>query len=465
MTGTVVATPNRRPTALANPETLPVPANAGSDKPSLPVPPTDIRGQILAGLAIVAVGMGGMGGWAALAEIHGAVIAQGQLVPETGRKSVKHSEGGIVGEVLVRDGDTVRAGQVLLRLDSVTASARLEALTSDWLTKTAMEARLAAELAEADRIEWPAQLTGPQLPPSVAKLVADQEGLFAARVAQRTAEQGLLRERVGALEAEAGHLEQQRGLVDAELGFLRQELAVTRQLADRGNAPRIKVIDQQKDEVRLLARSQELGARSAQIRQMIAEARTEVGRKAEERRERILNDLNTVRADLARLVEERRDAENRLRTRDVIAPDDGVIVGLGSRVAGSVIGPGETIADVVPASQPLIAEVKVEPRDIRDVAAGLPVHVSLSAFDTRTVGAVPGTVVQVSADLLTEPHTQRSSYQVRIQLDLEQAKLPPDIRLVPGMPVDAQILMSSRTPLDYLLSPILTAYRNAFVQY
>jgi HlyD family secretion protein len=446
-----------------------LPASPSSRSPAAgadprPAPRTSARGVVAGGLALALVGFGGLGAWAGLAPLHGAVLAQGRLVPESGRKTVKHPEGGLVGEVLAKDGDAVVAGQVLLRLDPVAASSRFEALTGEIRALRAQEARLAAELAQADAVAWPDELAAVAADPGVARMLADHQGILSARRAQREAARALLAERVAALGAEAGNVEEQRVFLGRELALLREEIATTGALAARGHAPRNRLLEQRKDEARLEARDRELAARLAQVRQQALEAEVELGRREDERREAALAELDETRRTLSRLLEERREAENRLRNRDVTAPETGVLVGLGSRAPGTYVGPGEAIADVVPAGRPLLAEIEVEPRDIRDVAPGLPVHVSLTAFDTRVVGTIRGTVVHVSADLVTDPATRRAAYLVRASLDLEGAELPAGVRLVPGMPAEAQILMSARTPLDYLLGPIEGAYRKAFVQ-
>jgi HlyD family secretion protein len=432
--------------------------------PSAPkiLPPVRAMRSVVAGVVTVALAVGGIGGWAAFAPIHGAANAAGVLVPASGRKTIRHPEGGLVADVRVKDGDVVSAGQVLLRLDDVAATARVDSLSVDIAAKKATEARLVAE-RDGVSPDWPADLLVGSTVPDVARILADQANLFATRTAQLAADAALLGERALALETEAEHLADQQAHGARELAVLRQEIDVTRQLMERGNAPRLRLFEQQKEEARLLARDAELSARRTQLRQQAVEARAELRRRQDDRRERVLGDLQTIRADLARLGEERRDALNRLRTRDVVAPETGTVVGLGARVAGSALGANEAVADIVPSNDLLLAEVRVEPRDIRDVRAGLSARLSIGALNTRVVGSLAGTVVHVSADRVEDPATRHMAYLVRVRPD-EPVALPPGVTLVPGMPVDAQILMSARTPLDYLIAPITQAYSRAFSQ-
>lgn len=434
--------------------------HSGSD---VRLPPVRIGRSLALGLVTVAVALGGIGGWAALAPIHGAANAPGVLVPASGRKTIRHPEGGLVTEVRVRDGDRVSTGQVLLRLDDVAAAARLDALTADIAVRLATEARLVAERDGTTTPVWPIELLARRGSPDVERILADQSDLFAARAAQASAEERLFAERAASLEAEAEHLALQQAHGVRELAVVRQEIEATRQLLERGNAPRSRLFEQQKEEARLLARDAELAARRTQLRQQAVETRAELRRRKDERREKVLADLQALRADLARQVEDRRDALNRLRTREIVAPEAGTVVGLGARVAGSALGAGEAVADIVPAGDALLAEVRVEPRDIRDVHVGLSARLAVGALNTRVVGTLPGTVVHVSADRVEDPQTRHMAYLVRIRPD-EPVALPPGVALVPGMPVDAQILLSARTPLDYLLAPIVQAYHRAFSQ-
>ncbi len=443
--------------------TLDLPRDDRTGRPSGVLPPVRVRRDVTAGLLTVAIAVGGIGGWATFAPIHGAANAPGVLVPASGRKTVRHPEGGLVTEVRVRDGDRVSTGQVLLRLDDVAATARLDALDADIAAKLATEARLVAERDGAHAPIWPIGLLSDAGKADVRRIVADQDDLFAARSAQQVADDRLFAERASSLEREAEHLADQQAHGTRELSVLRQEIEVTRQLLERGNAPRTRLFEQMKEEARLLARDAELAVRRTQLRRQAIETRAELRRRKDERRERILADLQALRADLARQVEDRRDALNRLRTREIVAPEAGTVVGLGARVAGSALGSGEAVADIVPAGDALLAEVRVEPRDIRDVHVGLSARLSVGALNTRVVGTLPGTVVHVSADRVEDPATRHMAYLVRVRPD-DPVALPPGTALLPGMPVEAQILLSARTPLDYLMAPIVQAYHRAFSQ-
>ncbi|HSK39090.1 MAG TPA: HlyD family type I secretion periplasmic adaptor subunit [Arenibaculum sp.] len=432
--------------------------------PERALPKTSVRSLLLAGSVILSLGVGGMTAWAALAPLHSAVVAPGVLVPETGRKTVKHAEGGSIGELLVRDGDTVRAGQVLVRLDPTEAQAKLEMVTADWLTQLALEARLEAELLGHDAITWPDAVGANAADPKVAKLMANQQELFEVRRMQVAQELALLRERVTSLAAEAASLSEQRGFIDAELDILRTEMGNTRRLLQGGNAPRARLLEQQKEEARLQGRDRELAARIAQGRQQSAEAEAEIARRRDERQEKVLVELNAARAEAARGVELRRDAAYRFVNRDIRAPEGGIVIGLKHLAVGGVITPNEPIFDVIPADKPLLVEARVRPEDIEAVTPGMETRLTLSAYDSRIIGTMEGTLEQVSADRLTDPATHQPYFKALIRLNHATPHLVKTLRIMPGMPVEAHILVSPRTPLDYIAAPIMQSYDKAFIQ-
>ncbi|WP_207478522.1 HlyD family type I secretion periplasmic adaptor subunit [Arenibaculum pallidiluteum] len=436
-----------------------------SGSPDVPtMPKLSLKGLLLGGGMVLVAGFGSMGAWAALAPLHSAVIAPGVLVPETGRKTVRHAEGGTISQLLVKEGDRIRAGDVLVRLDATEAAARLDILTAEWLTQLALSARLEAEVVDRDDIAWPDELSGYREDPKVARLITNQGELFHVRRVQLRQEIEILQERVLHLESEAVNLTEQRRFTGAELGLLREELGGTRRLLENGNATRNKMLELQKEEARLQSRDRELAARISQSRQQAAEARSEIAQRRDERREKSLTELTTARAEISKLVEQRRDAANRLATREIKAPEDGLVVGLRHLSAGVVIAPNEAIFDVVPGEQALIVEARVRPQDIEAVHPGMDTKLTLSAYDTRIIGTLPGRVEHVSADRLIDQATQQPYYNVRVSLVGATPHEVGSLRIIPGMPVEAQILVSPRTPLDYLISPIVTSYNRAFVQ-
>ncbi|CAO3430132.1 HlyD family type I secretion periplasmic adaptor subunit [Azospirillum doebereinerae] len=429
------------------------------------VPETSIGGLMAGGFLVLAVGLGGMTGWAAIAPLHSAISASGALAPETGRKVVKHTEGGPIGEILVREGDKVKAGQVLMRLDSTEAATRLEMLSASWLDTMTLEARLSAELFEKSAIEWPKDLTDRRDSiPAVETSMRNQDKLFQVRRSQLETEAKLSQERVATLGEEARSLEQQRVFLARETKLSEEDMRITQGLLDRGNSTRTKMVEQQKENAQLHARDHELEARISQTRQAAVDAQGDLVRRRSDFREKVLIDLEKARGDNQKYAEQIRDARNRLDNRAIKAPGEGTVVMYGHPAVGGTIAANEPVLDVVPDESALLAEVKVQPKDIKSLAVDLPVKVQLTAYDSRVVGSLDGTVSYVSADRVTDPMTRQEHYLVRVRLKDSDSHQVHNLKIKAGMPVEARIVLAPRTPMDYLIQPLKQSYVKAFIQ-
>lgn len=428
------------------------------------LPETSVRNLLVGGTAILAVGFGGMTAWAAFAPLHSAVSAAGVLVPETGRKNVKHSEGGVISEMMVREGDTVKAGQVLMRFDTTEAATRLEMLTATWLETIAMLARLDGELFEKPAIEWPQELTARGDSAAVVKLMGNQQKLFDVRRQQLSAEEGVLRERIATLEEDSKNLAEQRRHLAEELKLSNEDVKINQGLLDRGNTTRTRLVEAQKENARIRGRDAELESRIAQNKQQALEAKADIVKRRNDFREKVLVDLEKARGETAKLAEQMRDAANRLANRDVKAPDAGIVVMHGHPTTGVALAANEPILDVVPDDQTLLAEVHVQPKDIKSVMPDLPVKVQLTAYDSRVLGTLDGTVEYVSADRLTDQQTRQDYFLSRIRLKDGGAHTVHNLAIRAGMPVEARILLAGRTPLDYIVQPLSQSYLKAFIQ-
>ncbi len=429
------------------------------------VPDTRVSGLMVGGFMVLAVGFGGMTAWATLAPLHSAVMASGALAPETGRKTVKHTETAQIDEVLVKEGDKVQAGQVLMRLDSTEAATHLEVLTTNWIETMALEARLTAELFEKPSIEWPDDLAHRRgASRTVDKLMANQEKLFNVRRSQLDSEARLTKERIATLAEEVSSLEGQRQFLAREIALSDENVKINEGLLTKGNATRTKLVEQQKELARLKGRDHELEARIAQSKQAAVDAEGDLTRRRNDFREKVLTDLEKARGDIVKLSEQIRDAANRLDSRSIKAPDTGTVVMHGHWTAGGTIFANEPIIDIVPDEQALLAEVKVPPKDIKSLTVDLPVKVQLTAYDSRVVGNLDGTVTYVSADRVLDTVTRQEAYIVRIRLKDSDTHAVQDLSIKPGMPVEARIVLQERTPLDYLVQPLSSTYVKSFIQ-
>lgn len=428
--------------------------------PAMPERPRT-RGTILFGMAAIAAFLGVSVAWSVLAPLSEAAIAPGMIKVEGTRRTVQHLEGGIVREILVRDGDHVRAGQVLMRLDDIRAGADLETLRSQRWSLLAQDARLSAELEDRPAIAFPAGL-GEAAEPRAADAVAGQRAVFEARRAALTSQVAVQEARIGQQEAiiagATGQLRAQR----QQLELIRREEEITRGLVQQGLQRLPTLLALQRAAAGLEGQAADLEGQVERATQAIAEARSTIASILGQRRQEVAAEQREIRTRLAEVEERLRAAEDVAVRRDIQAPEDGTILNLRLFNIGAVLRPGDPVMDLVPARDRLIAEVKVQPFDIDVVHVGLQAEVRLPAFKQRLVPYLHGHVTFVAQDVTIDERTRQSYYRVHILIDPEQLERTEGVRLVPGMPVEAMIQIGERSFLRYITQPIRDSFTRAF---
>jgi HlyD family secretion protein len=424
-----------------------------------PNPRATIRKLNLAGLAIVVLLVGGVGGWATTTELAGAVIAPGTIVVESSVKKVQHPTGGVVGEILVKEGGEVEAGQVVLRLDDTVTRSTLGVVRSQLDELTAREARLLAERDEASAIVFPAQLKAARGDASAATAVAGEEKLFESRRTARTGQRAQLRERIAQMNEEITGLSAQLEAKGSELELIAKELVGVAELYRKNLVSISRFTQLQRDETRLRGELGQLIAESARARGKISETELQIIQLDQDFRTEVLKELRETQGKIAELKERVTAAEDQLKRVDLRAPQAGAVHQLAVHTVGGVIGNGEIIMQIVPRADELVVEAKVAPSDVDQVAAGAKAIVRIMAGNQRTTPEINGVVTRVSADLAREPqqnpaYPPQAYYMVRITLPPEELARLRDIRLVPGMPAEVFIQTYERTPLQYLLKPL-----------
>jgi HlyD family secretion protein len=424
-----------------------------------PNPRATIRKLNLAGLAIVVLLVGGVGGWATTTELAGAVIAPGTIVVESSVKKVQHPTGGVVGEILVKEGGEVEAGQVVLRLDDTVTRSTLGVVRSQLDELTAREARLLAERDEASAIVFPAQLKAARGDASAATAVAGEEKLFESRRTARTGQRAQLRERIAQMNEEITGLSAQLEAKGSELELIAKELVGVAELYRKNLVSISRFTQLQRDETRLRGERGQLIAESARARGKISETELQIIQLDQDFRTEVLKELRETQGKIAELKERVTAAEDQLKRVDLRAPQAGAVHQLAVHTVGGVIGNGEIIMQIVPRADELVVEAKVAPSDVDQVAAGAKAIVRIMAGNQRTTPEINGVVTRVSADLAREPqqnpaYPPQAYYMVRITLPPEELARLRDIRLVPGMPAEVFIQTYERTPLQYLLKPL-----------
>lgn len=430
--------------------------------PGLIYPEPSLRRYVILGLAVVFIGFGGFLLWGLLASLDRAAIADGTVVVDSNKKSVQHLEGGIVKELLVRDGDQVKTGDVLLRLDATQVQAQISQLHMEHYSRLSRIARLTSEQEGAGDIAFPAELLAAAGDPAVKALIASQKSLLEARMSAYREGVGMREKKISETENEIAGLRSQISATQEMRAINEKQLVSIRELYKKGltEIPRLRGLES--DAAELGGRIGELKANIARSAETIAGMRIEIENLRSTR-------ATEVNAELQQVLMEGTDYEGRLAglkdilTRlDLKAPQGGRIVNLQVFGPGAVIEPGKPVLDIVPQDDQLVIEAKVKTEDIDSVHAGLPAEVRLLAYKQRRVPAIDGEVITVSADRLVEERSGVAYYIARVKLDL--SSLPPgmNVKPYPGMPAEVLIATGPRRAIDYFTSPLTDTWNRAF---
>jgi HlyD family secretion protein len=421
-----------------------------------------IGAPLAAGAFLLIAFFAGFGGWAALAPLSSATVAEGVIRVETHRKTVQHLEGGIVREILVNEGDKVTAGQVLMRLDKTQSGTTVSVLQDQQDALLALQARLEAERDGLDAIQFPPELSARQSDPKVATVVGGQQKIFDTRRQSLRAQLGILSQRVEQLGSEiAGHKAQ---LVSAneQIQLTQEEIATVTDLLNRGleRKPRLLALQRQQSYLEG-SRGEQLGA-IAKAQQEIGEAKLQSADLLDKRSSEIALELRDTQS---RLLEIRQklgaavDVDNRM---EVVAPVSGQVVDLKVHTLGGVVRPGDALLDIVPQSDELVVEARVRPVDIDAVHAGQSAQVALTAYKQRTTPRLDGRLATVSADALIDESRHISYYSAEIHIDSSELAKLNGVQLYPGMPAEVMIVTGERTLLQYFIQPVIDSFHRAF---
>jgi membrane fusion protein, type I secretion system len=425
-------------------------------------PRRSIRRHLIAGVAAVILLTGGLGGWATTTEISGAVIAQGVVVVESDVKKVQHPTGGIVSELLVHQGSQVKAGDLLIRLDDTQTRANLAIITHNLDENAARQARDEAEREGETEITFRPDLLARMNDPQVAHAVEGERKLFEIRRSAREGQRAQLRERIAQAREEIQGAQTQYDARVRQLEWIKKELQGLHQLWDKGLVPFSRVAAQEREASRLEGERGQLLAAMAQARGKIAETELQILQVDQDMRSEVGKDLAEIRAKTAELIEKKVAAEDQLKHIDIRAPQSGLVHQLTVHTVGGVIDKGEQIMLIVPETDALMVEAKIQPEDIAEVEYGQLAWLRFSAFNQRTTPELNGTVSRVSADVSTDPKGGPTYYTIRITVsETEYAKLG-GLKLVPGMPVETFVRTNPRTVMSYLIRPIHDQILRAF---
>lgn len=406
------------------------------------------------GLWALLIGFGGFLLWAGFAPLDEGVPAAGIVAIDTKRKAVQHLSGGIVREVLVKEGDEVKEGQLLIALDQAVARANYESVRQRYLGLRAMQGRLLAEQAGTSNISFHADLQAAANDPLIRQQMQNQEQLFVTR-------RNLLRSDLQSVEesiqGQEGLLQAYKGMLENRTNQLRlvnEELSNLRGLVREGYAPRNRQLEMERMVSDISTSIADLQGNSVRATRTIGELRQRALSRQQEYRKEVETQLADVSREVLAENEKLHSVTNDLDRTDIKAPAEGQVVGLVTQTVGGVVAPGQKLMDIVPKGAPLLLEARVAPHLIDRVHTGLPVDVRFSSFAHSPQLVVNGQVASISADLLTEPQTNISYYLARVEVTPEGRKALGKRQLQPGMPVDVIFKTGERSMLTYLLHPL-----------
>jgi len=404
----------------------------------------------------------GVGGWAATAVISGAVVASGSIVVDSNVKKVQHLTGGIVGELRVRDGDRVRAGDIVVRLDETVTRANLAIVTKGLDELTARKARLESERDGSDTIIFPAQLLAGAGDPDRAAAMDSERKLFNLRRTARNGQKAQLRERIAQLGEEIAGLTAQQNSKAKEIALIERELAGVRELWKQNLVQLTRLTALEREAARLDGERGQLIAAAAQAKGKIAETTLQILQIDQDIASDVAKELREVDGKIGEFIERKVTAEDQLKRIDIRAPQDGTVFQLAVHTIGGVITAGDPIMLIVPDADNLSVEVKVNPQDIDQLQLNQKAILRFTAFNVRTTPEIEGTVTRISADTSTDQRTGQSYYTVRIAMAADQVERLGDVKLLPGMPVEAFVQTGDRTMFSYLMKPLHDQFVRAF---
>jgi HlyD family secretion protein len=421
-----------------------------------------LRKHLVAGLSILALLGGGMGGWAATAELSGAVVAAGLVVVDTHVKKVQHPTGGVVGEIRVRDGDRVDAGDLVVRLDETITRANLAVVTKSLDELSAQRGRLEAERDRLPTIKVSSELQARSSDQAVAELIAGEQRLFELRREARDGLVAQLKQRTGQLHEQIAGLQEQTNAKSEEIRLIQDELVGVEELWRKNLVPISRVTALKREETRLKGERGQLIATVAQVHGKISENDLQIIQIDQELRSEVAKELREIQAKTAELVEKRVAAEDQLKRIDIRAPQAGVVHQSAVHTVGGVIAGGDPLMLIVPEADDLAIEVKIQPQDIDQLKIGQEAVLRLSAFSQRTTPEIRGRISRIAADLSQDQKTGAAFYTARIEAsETELARLK-DLKLVPGMPVEAFVQTGERTALSFITKPLSDQLHRAW---
>jgi protease secretion system membrane fusion protein len=427
---------------------------------------TDASAYSRIGWMVVLFGFCGFLLWAMFAPLDKGVPMSGTVAKEGNRKAIQHAQGGTIEDILVHDGDVVKAGQVLVRMNKVNSTAQLETARAQYFTARSNEARLVAERDGLASIPFPQGLEKYKDDARVKATVGLQNALFSSRRLALQSELGAVDENIAGIKQQLNGLQESRESKKVQLGILKEQLDNMRDLAKDGYVPRSRLLDLERTYAQVNgAISEDIGNIGRSQRQVM-----ELTLRKSQRIQEVQKDVRSQLADTQReaegLASKLDSLEYEVGNAEVKSPVDGIVVGSNVFTRGGVIGPGVKMMEVVPSADPFVVEGQLAVNLIDRVHKGLPVELMFAAFNVNSTPHIPGVVTTVSADRALDERTGQPYYKVRAVVSPEGVKLIAQHKLdiQPGMPVEMFVKTGERTMMSYLLKPVFDRSKSAMTE-
>ena len=426
--------------------------------PDLVEDEVNTRQPIRLGAAVLVVGLGAFLLWAGFAPLAQGVPASGTVAIETRKKTIQHSSGGVVKDVLVKEGQWVKEGDVLIEVSDTQARANNETIRQAYLSQRAVEARLEAELKNAGSIHFGTDITASKADPFVQQLMLTQQNLFTARRASFEAEVSALEQSIQALKDQLWGVDQSLANRLVQIQLQEKHLKSIKTLAEEGYAPKNQVLQMEQTQTELKTALSDLKSNQSRLSRSIEESQFRMAQRKQDYQKDVMGILAEVKKEVQAGKERLTTTNEELVRTQIKSPVDGQVVGMSISATGGVVMAGQKLMDVVPKSEALLIDAKVQPHIIDKVQTGMDVSVRFNTFANTPQLVVPGKLVALTSDVITDPSAGMggiSSYYLgRVEITPEGLKVLGSRVLQPGMPTEVLFKVGERTLLQYIMYPL-----------
>ena len=422
-----------------------------------------LRRPMVLGAIFIGVFVVGLGTWASLDKLATGVTAMGEVRVDTMRKTLRHRESGTVKQILVNEGQFVRAGQPLLLFNDGEARAAVEVFQNQYDTLTTQSSRFSAEALGAASMTYPADITARLAEPGLAQMIRDQQFLFTTRQQLFASQAAVLAQRVEQQQTQIVGQQAQYDSILEQQRLTQEELDGYRKLNEQGFAPKTLILRYERTMAELAGRKGALQSEIARLRQQVGETRLQLAQLRNERQSQSAEGLRDSQSRLSDVIPRLTAAKEALAATTVRSPVDGHIFNLTQFTVGGVVAAGENVMDVVPVGVPLTVTAMIRPEDVDEVRLGMPAKIRLTGLNQRFNDALDAKVSMIGADRMNNEKTGAAFYRVDLRIEpKELSKLKKGVRMTPGMPATVTVVGGNRSVMSYLISPITSTFEDAF---